>query len=400
MQKWFVYIILCCMAFASCKEKNGLPSLTETYSYKDSKPFGGSIAYRMMRRFYPDRVPDHSTAPFFKTKLNLLRDSGSMYVCISKHFLVEEDDVSSILNYVYDGNTFFLSSSDIDTAFLSQLYCSARQTRTWGDPGPRFYQQTQVKLIEDAYDTNDSFGYYYQPFVNSFDSLNDTYARILGYNAQGEPNCIVFFWGRGKMILHTDPRAFSNYFLLSGTNYRYMLQLFQLMGPEPDQLVWDHYYYKRNRRSNNKDFSTLSEIFKYPPLQYAFWIILGAGLLYILFGLKRRQRIIEQRKANTNSSVAFTEIVSRLYWQKRDHKNISDKMITYFNEFIRQHYFIPVQTDQSAYIGILSGKSGVPYEQVEILVRTIQSVKQQEQVSDFELLTLHEQIQQFHKIRK
>jgi hypothetical protein len=75
-------------------------------------------------------------------------------------------------------------------------------------------------------------------------------------------------------------------------------------------------------------------------------------------------------------------------------------MITYFNEFIRQHYFIPVQTDQSAYIGILSGKSGVPYEQVEILVRTIQSVKQQEQVSDFELLTLHEQIQQFHKIRK
>lgn len=400
MQKWIVHIILCCLLLASCKEKNGLPALTETYSYKDSKPFGGEIAYRMMRRFYPDRVPDHSTAPFFKTKLNLLRDSGSMYVCISKHFLVEEDDVSSILNYVYDGNTFFLSSSDIDTAFLSQLYCSARQTRAWGEPGPRFYQQTQVKLIEGAYDTNDSFGYYYQPFVNSFDSLNDTYARILGYNAAGEPNCIVFFWGKGKMILHTDPRAFSNYFLLSGTNYRYMLQLFQLLGPEPDQLVWDHYYYKRNRRSNNKDFSTLSEIFKYPPLQYAFWIVLGAGLLYILFGLKRRQRIIEQRKANTNSSVAFTEIVSRLYWQKRDHKNISDKMITYFNDFIRQHYFIPVQTDQAAYIGILSGKSGVPYGQVEILVRTIQAVKQQEQVSDFELLTLHEQIQQFHKIRK
>ncbi|MFN8247216.1 MAG: hypothetical protein U0T56_12660 [Ferruginibacter sp.] len=40
--------------------------------------------------------------------------------------------------------------------------------------------------------------------------------------------------------------------------------------------------------------------------------------------------------------MAFTETIARLYLQKKDNKNIADKMIMYFNEFIRTHYFLPV----------------------------------------------------------
>jgi hypothetical protein len=59
-----------------------------------------------------------------------------------------------------------------------------------------------------------------------------------------------------------------------------------------------------------------------------------------LFDSKRRQRIIKPLQPNINTSVAFTETVGRLYLQKKDNRNIADKMITYFLEHIRNQYFL------------------------------------------------------------
>jgi len=225
---------------------------------------------------------------------------------------------------------------------------------------------------------------------------------MVGLKEKLKPNSLVYFYGNGKIYLHCDPRAFSNYFLLQKENYRYLQQIFGYTRPEPDHVYWnDHYSRLRSRldanKNNDDSFSSLSEILKHPPLAAAFWLALALLLLYVGYGIKRRQRIIEEIKPNENTTVKFTETIGRLYLQKKDNKNIADKMIAYFNEYIRNNYFLNTHAVNSDFITTLSRKSGMPRDKVEALYRAIASLQNSNEVDDFQLLSLNEQIQQFHK---
>ena len=167
---------------------------------------------------------------------------------------------------------------------------------------------------------------------------------------------------------------------------------------EPEHVYWDDYYNKlMNRKNSKKSFSTFSEIMKHPPLKAAFWLSLLLLLMYILFGGKRVQRIIQQLKPNENTTVTFTETIGRLYLQKKDNKNIADKMITYFNEYIRNTYFLNTNHINDDFIVMLSRKSGVDRDKVDTIYRTITAAQRSNEVNDYQLLSLQEQIQQFYK---
>lgn len=384
----------------ACGNKSGMPDLRETYRYNDERPFGTEIAYRLVEHVFDETDFEKSRKPFASTWNNQLRDSGTAYISISRRFLVEEEDAEAILDYVYAGNTFFLSSSLIDTVLLKSIYCEVSRNPIMDIPMETNLHEASVSLVPALQPARDSFGYYYTGFTSYFSDINDRYARILGFNENGKPNCIVFFWGHGKLILHTEPRAFSNYFLLSNDNYHYLLTLLQTIEDGTSQVVWDTYYQGKNQKRSGGSFSTFSEIFKYPALTAAFWLAIATLLLYILFGGKRRQRILKEKPPVANSSIAFTETIARLYLQKKDNKSIADKMIAYFNEFVRSHYYLQVATGTEEFRIALSRKSGLPLEQVNLLYGSIRLASLEEEVTDEQLLELNDRIQQFYKNRK
>lgn len=395
-----IVLVLLMAALFGCTSKKSMPDMRESYARKDTKPFGTNIAHHMLKTFYPASVVKESRKSFSYTDQHMLKDSGSLYVSITRNFLIDEEDANSILDYVYNGNTFFLSGYNIDTVLLHKLFINIRYSFFDNLPVPFNYRNTGTGLIKEANVSLDSFRYFYVPFSTYFSEINDYYSRILGYNSNGKPNCIVFFWGKGKMILHCDPRAFSNYFLLTGKNHQYMQELFQLLDAEPTTIVWDDHYNKKNYKRSGSSFSSFSEIARHPPLAAAFLIMAVLLALYILFGGKRKQRIIPEIKPNLNSSVAFTETIARLYLQKKDNKNMADKMITYFNDFVRSHYFLQSPAGSDEFVQSLSRKSGVPLEKAVTLYRAFNHASQQTEIDDFELLSLNEQIQQFYKTRK
>ena len=171
----------------------------------------------------------------------------------------------------------------------------------------------------------------------------------------------------------------------------------------PDHLYWDDYYRKLSSKRKNSGsgedsgFSSLSEILKHPQLAAAFWLTLVLLLLYIAFGGKRRQRIIDKIKPNENTTVTFTETIGRLYLQKKDNKNIAEKMSTYFNEYVRNNYFLNTNAVNDDFITTLSRKAGVEREKVESLYRAIHHAHNNATVDDYQLLSLNEQIQNFYK---
>lgn len=394
----YIFLICCCISLYGCRLNPRLPSLRETYSYTDKKPFGTFIARNMFDLGFPGNYVQTVKDPFAKTAA-LFDDTSSIYFCVSRNLFLRDKDVDAILNFVYHGNTAFFATANFDTLLLKRIFCAVDSAAQFNRNMPEAYEQTSVRLIGDINIKKDSFAYFYMPFRSYFSEMNDRYSRILGYNASGETNCIVFFWGKGKLFLHTEPRTFSNYFLLTQDNYKYMQGLMSVIGQDPQHVFWDDYYNKLNYRKPPGNNSTLSEIFKNPPLQAAFWLLLSMLLLYIFFGGKRRQRVIREIKPNDNSSMVFTETIARLYLQKHDNKNISEKMITYFYEFIRNNYFLNANTGNKEFITALSKKSGISEEKTVALFNAINHANQSNRIDDYQLLSLNEQIQQFYKKR-
>ena len=219
-------------------------------------------------------------------------------------------------------------------------------------------------------------------------------------NENGKPNFIVKFYGRGRFFIHCDPRAFSNYFLLQRNNYNYLQQALSFVPAEPEHVIWDDFYNKRYRAPSDKDNKTgLAVLLKFPAMAWALGLLIALLVLYLLFGSKRRQRVMEELPPNVNTSVAFAETVSRLYLQKKDNKGIADKIITYFLEHIRNQYFLNTSHVNDSFLHTLSRKSNVSFKDTEKLFAHIQHIQESYSISDQELLSLNQQIESFYKTK-
>jgi hypothetical protein len=89
--------------------------------------------------------------------------------------------------------------------------------------------------------------------------------------------------------------------------------------------------------------------------------------------------------------------VGRLYLQKKNNKNIAEKMITYFYEHVRNKYFLNTNEINGQFIITLAGKSGFGKEETEKLFNMISAIQATESVEDEELLELNEHLQKFYK---
>lgn len=393
----FTYLLVFCVVLllSACGDLDPNKLFRETYNKTDTKPFGANIAYRQIKEMYALSKSKDVQGDFIDFWRNM-SDTNAVYFLVAPVLHVNNEEVDAMMDYVEAGNDLIISSAEFDELLLDRIDCKEMFI------APR-YQEIMGKMKNTAvYKTvkpNRRFEYYYYPFENYFHSYDSSKTKVLGYNDLKQPNSLVYFHGTGRLFMQCEPRAVSNYFLLKHNNFEYLQQLLLYAHPAPQQVYWDDYYYKLNYRKNDgkRDFSTFSELMKHPPLVYAFWISLALLLLYILFGGKRVQRIITQIKPNENTSLTFTETVGRLYLQKRDNKNIADKMITYFNEYIRNTYFLNTNHINDGFVTVLSRKSGLPKEQVDALYRSITATQGTAVVSDYQLLNLQDQIQNFYK---
>ena len=390
---YIIFLLAAGIALQGCtgKKKGSFPDLRETYQSGDSKPFGGEVAYNLVGEIFSNKYVNINKKSFSSFRSETYIDSSSLYISISKRFYCTEEDAEALIDFVNEGHTAMIAASYIDTVLLDKVYC--KQTN------PEFSFFSELKYSNGSLSLKDTFSYFYYPFTAHFTKLDQTNTKVIGRNQDGKPNLIVLFLGKGRLYLQCDPRAFSNYFLLKGDNYQYLEQVMQFTKERSGNVFWDDYYNKKNYRSNNKGRSALAILFQYPELTMAFWLLILLLLFYILFNGKRKQRIIPIIKPVENTSIAFTQAIAGLYLTEKNNKTIADKMITYFNDHIRNRYFLSTHGSGHDFVQTLSKKSGVSFESVQALYNTIEQVQLSEDVSDFELLTLNEQIQQFYKNR-
>ncbi|MBC7887804.1 MAG: hypothetical protein H7Z13_07930 [Ferruginibacter sp.] len=398
MKKTFIYsswIILITIFSQSCGSNLvKLPPLIETFSHKDKNPFGAFVLHHQLEQLYfhnAIRKVNHN----FENTFDDIADTGSLYISVSKNLYLTKADLAGILDYVYAGNSLFISSDNIDKRLLDTLGCKVKKV-FYERPIPEM-KYTSVKLQRQVFNDPAVYQYFYFPFYNHFTKLDSLHSRVLGSNSMGA-NFIVIFYGDGRVYLHIEPRALSNYFLLQKDNYKYFQHVFSFTPAIPERVYWDDYYKKRDDpgyEGGNK--SSLGVLLRYPPMAWAFWLLLILFGLYVYFGGKRRQRIVATIPPNNNTTTAFAETIGRLYLQQKDNRNIADKLITYFMEHIRNQYYLNTSHLNEEFINTLSRKSNNTREGMEKLFKSIGMVQQSMEIGDQQLLSLNQQIENFYK---
>lgn len=386
----------CIFGQATTKGKIKIPKLNPKYSYRDKEPMGSYIAYHYLNSLFDYGVTDVTNEKFSNLRYQI-NYNKSLYVVIARAVFINKADLESMLNYVDNGNTIFISANYIDEKLMDTL-----QADMSFDMGA-FYGFNEYKLdkndtwlsLAHETDRNRKYGFYFVPFDQEILSYDSTSTQVLGYNEKKDVNFISIDHGQGKFIIHTAPAAFSNYFLLTGSNKEYLEKMFSYFNSETTSVYWDNYY--RARRSSDDDFSIFNYFKKHAPLLYAFLIALALLLIFLAFGGRRRQRFVPEKIPFANSTVSYTETIGRLYLQKKDNRNIALKMFTYFLEQVRVNYYLNTQNLNNEFAEALSRKSGVPEARVKRLLQLMDDTDRSANIGDMRLLELHNLIQEYFK---
>jgi hypothetical protein len=144
----------------------------------------------------------------------------------------------------------------------------------------------------------------------------------------------------------------------------------------------------------------LQYILSQDSLKWAYYLILASVVLFIFFYGRRRQRIIPVIPPLANTTIEFVETVGNLYYQQKDYKNIAEKKISFFQDFIRNKYFIKTSSFDEETIQKIADKSSLSTGKIKSMLREIEKINHSQKITEEDLVNINYQIEKFYERTK
>lgn len=363
----------------------------ESYSNRDKIPYGTRALFELLPDMFGDQTVTTVRTPIYNVLKGRSSSSQSSYVFINQKFTIDKNDLKQLLSYVNQGNTVFIAASELspllrDTLNVEVIYPinTSLDIKISGEVNfvnPRFRQANPYVLQRGNTDR----------FFRFSDSLSALKATALGTNGIDSVNFVSIRYGKGRFLLHAEPRAFCNFSVVPQSTSQYAFKALSYLPRKP--ILWDEY----QKKGPSDDQSVFRVIYRYPPLKWAFYLAISGILLFIFFEGKRRQRVIPIIERPQNTSQAFVETISRLYFQQQNHQKIAEKKISHFLQFVRQRYGIPTQDLNDDFVLTLSVKTGQSSKVLFDLVNLIEQTRQGGSLTEDELIKLNQKIEDFYR---
>ncbi|MNX96673.1 hypothetical protein D3C86_1290010 [compost metagenome] len=214
----------------------------------------------------------------------------------------------------------------------------------------------------------------------------------IAWNDKGNTCAAVMRIGDGKMIVATNFLACSNYFLLQGNNREFISDIFSYTSKDAKNV---YFMVAPQKRTSRSDWSVLWD---HKATRAAIILSIVGLLIYVLFGLKRKQKSIPEIAPLTNDAASFAATIASLYYNKHNNRNLAQKMIQHFLEHVRTSYQLNTNVLDEAFVEKLSLRSGVALAATEYLFTQIRQVQNDStEINDAFLHSLYRNIQQFYK---
>jgi hypothetical protein len=359
----------------------------------DKIPYGTYYAFHNLEYLFNNadiETSDQSPVSFYANN-----ETSSAYIIVGNSVMPNEKELKAILNHAIAGNNVFISALHIGDNILDTFKLSVSHASNY------YFEPDSLSLSIVNPANNDSLSFSYPGFSleSHFTEMDSSVTNILGKDEDGRANFVKFtYQGGGAVFLHLAPAAFTNFFLLHGKNKTYYDMAMSAIPDTVTKVRWDDYF--RHHINGNNDgeksaFSILGTFLRNEVLRWAFWLtILLFGIVY-LFESKRKQRPVPEIKKLNNTSLDFVKTIGQLYYQRKDNKNLAQKMAANFLGHVRNRYNLQTSTLDKELEEKLAYKSGCPVSLVREIIEEIRMLDDQYEISDDELMAFNDKINTF-----
>ena len=359
-----------------------------TFAHDDKNPYGAYAFNDLLPGLFPDQNIFHSYKTLYEIK-DSLKDKENIIV-IGSNFSADKEDTKTLLHHVAQGGSAFISAEYFwghfsDTLMLRTYDYFFRSGDVFGKRDTSFLKFANAQL-----DTMRQFHYRRDNIHNYFNQFDTARTTVIATNDYDQPVTIRMQIGKGNLILNSTPLIFSNIYLLSVNNHEFIAKTLSYLPIA--NVAWTEYYHL----GRMEVVTPLRFVLTNEPLRWAYYITAISILLFMLFEMKRKQRIIPIVKPLANTTLEFVGTIGNLYYQSGEHKNIAEKKIHFFLDQLRSKYWLSTVHLDETFINIASKKTGRSEEEMRALVNIINSIRPKDKISKEELIELNNRIEKFN----
>lgn len=370
-----------------------------SYLQKDDIPFGTSALNEALPAVFPAQTIATKYTPIYNVLFGN-KICNCNYIIINQSFEPDKLDTRELLDFIYRGNTAFVAANYFGGKFADTL-----KLNTDNFSGSDNFMNVDSATVNTIYKPTDSslinfvnplltnkLAYIYRKgFENTyFSSFDTTKTTILGNTFSNHINYIKLKFGKGNIYISSVPEAFANYHFVSEKNSEYVYKALSYLPIQ--QVIWDEYYKVGNIKQDNP----LRVIFNNPALLSAYYLLMVSIIIFMAIGIKRKQRIIPVIEPVRNTTLQFVDIVGTLYYQTGNHKNIADKKITYFLDYIRSTFQVKTTIYDDVFIDRITNLSGIDKQKVHDLFYYFADISFKQTITQQELLKLNKMMEEFY----
>ncbi|HEY4326306.1 MAG TPA: DUF4350 domain-containing protein [Mucilaginibacter sp.] len=357
---------------------------TESFSSKEKTPFGTYVLFDRLK----DLFPGAQIKPYRRPVYDVVTDDSvkaASYIIVCGEIELSKTDYDQLIAYIKKGNNVFIAAQDFGKLLGKNLDVSTvYDFRT-------DHSSTPLNFLSHYLDPKKHFsvdkwaGNYY---FSKFDTLKSI---VLGENVNHKANFIKYNFGKGSLYLTANPKLFTNYSLLKPQGAAYAATSLSFI-KDTRQVIWDEYYTQGGGGAQSPMRVFLSN----PALQWAYYVAIFSLLIFVLFEIKRRQRIIPVIEPLSNSTLEFVNVVGQVYYEKRNNANIANKKILYLLEHLRDEYQLKTNKLDEEFIESLIAKLDINKAFAHEFVDYIKYIANQHAVTDRELIELNKMIEKLY----
>jgi hypothetical protein len=359
-----------------------------TYSHEDKNPYGGYALYQLMPSLFPGNKIEHSYETIYEIKDSLKR-SGNIFI-VASWLRIPEEDTKAILKHVVGGGVAFIAAHNYWGTLRDTLNISTTDYFFEQNNFLNRKDTSYLRFVNPQFDTTKRYYYKRDNIHNYFNDFDTSHCTIIARNDLGEPIALKVQWGKGYLVLCSTPMTLTNIYLLSAENHEFVSGMLSYIPNET--LQWTEYYHL----GRNESQTPLRFILTTEPLRWAYYLTILSVLAFMIFEMKRKQRVIPVITPLGNTTVQFVSTIGNLYYQNKEHRNIAEKKILFLFEQIRSRYFISTGKIDRSFIETVSKKSGKAEQEVKQLFELIETIRSKDQISAEMLMKLNERIEKFY----
>lgn len=386
------------------------------YDSKSKHPFGTYFIHSLLEKglvhhsLYDINI---SVDAYFDSIFLKSKSDSMTYFFVGESLNLYDNEVDSLLRFVEKGHSMFVAAEFLPRCLLNKLFRNVsaydyfgytsdssvfltfKDTRFTGD----YLLVNQVKEKSQTqrwYSINTGLEYQFE-------------GRTIGYSSS-RPCYVQFKYGKGKVLIHTIPQVFTNDYLSTTDGREYAeiaLSYFSnstILFDNYTQYAYDDNSMDIEKPDNNligsegrnlRDYKTLDFLLSNQSLRWGYFTLLIGILLFVVFTGKRQQKIMPTVDSNNNSSLEFTETITRLYLKQNQHNKLIVHMENIFKNRIKSRYYI-TKLEESSYVRRISKKSGVEEVEIYQLLKLFKGGSTLTRVSDDYLVNLYKKLNDFY----